>query len=69
MAALQRTDPELREALADSLEVCGDVAQMQAWVESALRPAYGRLDPSWVEELRNRYADKLAAAALEGLRE
>lgn len=69
VVALQRTDPELREALANSLEGCSDVAQMQAWVESALRPAYGRLDPSWVEALRNRYASKLAAAALGGPQE
>jgi len=69
VAALQRTDPELREALAHSLEGCSDVTQMQAWVESALRPAYGSLDPRWVEALRNRYADKLAAAALGGLPE
>jgi ribonuclease HII len=69
VAALQRTDSELREALANSLEVCSDVAQMQAWVDSALRPAYGRLDPSWVEALRNRYASKLAAAALGGPQE
>ncbi len=68
VAALQRTDPELREALMQSLEGCSDVAQMQTWVESALRPAYGHLDPRWVEALRNRYADKLAAA-LEGLQE
>jgi len=69
VAALQRADPELREALANSLEGCSDVAQMQAWVESVLRPAYGRLNPSWVEALRNRYAEKLAAAALGGLQE
>lgn len=66
VAALQRTDPELREALANSLEGCSEVAQMQAWVDSTLRPAYGRLDPSWVESLRNRYASKLAAAGLGG---
>jgi len=64
VAALQRRDPELRAVLVQGLETCADVAGLQAWVEAGLRPAYGRLAPAWVEELRARYADKLAAFGL-----
>lgn len=67
VAALQRLDPGLQDALTQSLEACVDVADMQAWVESELRPSYGRLAPAWVEKLRTRYAEKLAVAAAEDI--
>ena len=69
VADLQRTEPGLRDALLESLEACTDIPGMRAWVDMGLRPAYGRLAPDWVETLRNRYADKLAAFGLEGVQE
>jgi ribonuclease HII len=68
VAALQQVDEELREALRHSLDRCATVTEMQAWVESELRPAYGRLKLVWVETLRRHYADRLAQLAVgEGL--
>ena len=68
VAALQRVDEELRDALHHSLERCGTVAELRAWVQGELRPAYGRLKLVWVETLRRNYADRLAQmAAAEGL--
>jgi len=66
VAALLRPDPVLREALALSLEDCADIPQLQAWAEARLKPAYGHLEPAWVEELRMRYASILARLALPG---
>lgn len=68
VAALLRTDPALRDDLAKALDACPDVAGLQAWVETGLRPAYGRLEPAWVEALRTRYAEKLAVFGLEASR-
>ena len=68
VAALQRVDEELRDALHHSLDRCANVGELQAWVATDLRPAYGRLKLVWVETLRRRYADRLAQfAAREGL--
>lgn len=65
VAALQRVDEDLREALRHSLDRCASVAELRAWVEDDLRPAYGRLKLVWVETLRRRYADRLAQFATE----
>jgi hypothetical protein len=45
------------------------VAGLQAWIETDLRPNYGKLKLVWVETLRRRYADRLAklASKEEGL--
>jgi len=68
VAALQRVDEELRDALHHSLDRCASLAELQAWVDRDLRPAYGRLKLVWVETLRRRYADRLARFAnREGL--
>ena len=68
VAALQCVDEALRDALHHSLDRCASVAELQAWVVSDLRPAYGRLKLVWVETLRRRYADRLAQLAqVEGL--
>jgi ribonuclease HII len=67
VAALLRPEPALRADLLASMEACGSVAELQAWVEQALRPAYGRLLPEWVEALRGRYAERLAQLAGAGL--
>lgn len=70
VAALQRVDEALREALHLSLDRCATVADLQAWVATELRPAYGQLKLVWVETLRRRYADRLAQlAGAEGLAE
>jgi len=66
VAALLRPDPALREALMASLEACSDIPGMQSWVETALKPAYGRLSAAWVEALRDRYAERLAGFAVAG---
>jgi len=63
VAALQKTEEELRGALLVELEACQSVADLQAWVERSLRPAYGRLRLAWVETLRHRYATRLAQLA------
>ncbi len=63
VAALQEVDEAEREALRLSLDACASVAELQAWVEEALRPAYGRLKLVWVETLRRRYAERLAQVA------
>jgi ribonuclease HII len=63
VAALVRPEPELRAALMAGLEACASVAELQAWVEQALRPGYGRLRLDWVETLRGRYAERLAFLA------
>ena len=65
VAALQRVDEGLRETLRRSLDRCATVAELQAWVETDLRPAYGRLKLVWVETLRRHYADRLARFASE----
>ncbi|BDU69798.1 hypothetical protein GETHOR_18990 [Geothrix oryzae] len=68
VAALQRVDEDLRDELRRSLDRCVSVAELQAWVLSDLRPAYGRLKLVWVETLRRHYADRLAQLAnAEGL--
>ena len=68
VAALQHVDEGLRDALHHSLDRCASVAELQAWVGTDLRPAYGRLKLVWVETLRRRYADRLAQFAnREGL--
>jgi ribonuclease HII len=68
VAALQIVDEGLRDSLRRSLEGCISVAELQGWVATALRPAYGRLKLVWVETLRRRYAERLAqVAAAEGL--
>jgi ribonuclease HII len=66
VAALARPEPGLRRALAAGLERCGSVAELQAWVEQALRPAYGRLKADWVADLRGRYGEHLALLAAGG---
>ena len=63
VAALQRPREELRAPLAGAMEACASVAELQAWVETALRPAYGFLRLAWIEELRSRYAERLAFLA------
>ena len=63
VAALQKTEVPLRAILMAELEACATVAELQAWVESGLRPAYGRLALAWVDELRDRYATRLAQLA------
>jgi len=60
VAALQRVDGDLCETLRQDLDRCASVTELQAWVVSGLRPAYGRLKLAWVETLRRRYADRLA---------
>ncbi|BDU76701.1 ribonuclease HII [Mesoterricola sediminis] len=67
VAALLRPDEDLPAALSAALEACATVADLQAWVEARLRPAYGRLRPAWVESLRSRYAERLAVLAAEDL--
>ena len=64
VAALQKTEVSLRAALLEEVERCANVAELQAWVEASLRPAYGRLALEWVEVLRNRYAERLAQLAI-----
>ena len=63
VAALQRPDAACRGPLAATLEACASVAELQAWVATALRPAYARLRLEWIEELRGRYAERLAFLA------
>jgi ribonuclease HII len=60
VAAAQRVDEALWRALEQSLEACGSVADLQAWVELHLRPGYGQLKREWVGTLRRRYAERLA---------
>lgn len=68
VAALQRPDEGLRDALRHSLDRCSSVAELRAWVAAELRPAYGKLKLVWVETLRRRYAERLALLAeAEGL--
>ena len=68
VAALQQVDEALRDELRNSLEHCATIGELQAWVASGLRPAYGRLKLVWVETLRRRYAERLAQlAATDGL--
>jgi len=66
VAALQRPDEALREPLRAGMEACASVAELQGWVETALRPAYGQLKLAWVGELRDRYAERLALLAGAG---
>ena len=66
VAALVRAEPALWTVLAERLEHCATVAELQAWVEADLRPAYGRLEPAWVEALRGRYGERLAQVHLGG---
>jgi ribonuclease HII len=58
-----REDEEVRQNLRDTLEAARSVTELQAWVEVQLRPNYGRLKRPWIETLRRRYADRLAAMA------
>ena len=66
VAASQRVDEALVEGLTKRLDECVSVVQLQSWVETALRPAYGRLKLGWIEELRRKYGDMLARLASEG---
>ncbi|HLO68106.1 MAG TPA: ribonuclease HII [Holophaga sp.] len=65
VAALQQADEDLLEPLAAAMEACNTLADLQAWVEVRLRPAYGRLRPAWIAGLRSRYAERLAVLAGE----
>ncbi len=68
VAALQQVDGELRDRLHQSLAHCASVIELKAWVDSELRPVYGRLKLVWIETLRRNYADRLATLAnAEGL--
>jgi ribonuclease HII len=67
VAALVRPEEDLRGALMAQIELCGSVAELQAWVAHSLRPAYGRLRLAWVEALRARYGERLAVLAGGGL--
>jgi ribonuclease HII len=60
--ALQSFEEGLWKALQDRLEGCHSVAELQAWVATDLRPAYGQLKLVWVEGLRRQYAERLAQA-------
>ena len=66
VAALQRADEGRREGLMAGLAACTSVAQLQLWVETDLRPAYGWLKLEWVEALRKSYGGRLARLALGG---
>ena len=66
VAALARPEREAWAALAARMEGCASVAELQAWVEQALRPAYGRLQEAWVADLRGRYGERLALLAAGG---
>jgi hypothetical protein len=63
VAALQRVDEELRDALRHSLDRCASLVELRAWVEAELKPSYGRLKLVWVETLRRRYAERMAQMA------
>lgn len=63
VAALQKAEGHLRATLMAEVEACASVAELQAWVETSLRPAYGRLTLDWVAILRERYAERLAQLA------
>ena len=65
VAALQKVEGGLRALLLEELEACATVAQLQAWVDQSLRPAYGRLALDWVGVLRDRYAQRLTRLALQ----
>ncbi|MBK8792301.1 MAG: ribonuclease HII [Holophaga sp.] len=65
VAFLQKHDISVRKAVMQDLDACGSVVELQAWVDTKLRPAYGVLKASWVEELRQLYGQRLAAFALE----
>lgn len=65
VAACLRPDEQLRCGLAGGLAACTSVAQLQEWVDSALRPAYGALKPAWVEDLRKTYGEMLARFAVD----
>jgi len=66
VAALVRPEEELRLTLMAQVEACASVPELQAWVAESLRPAYGRLRLAWVEALRGRYGERLAALAVGG---
>lgn len=61
----QRAEVPLLASLTEHLEAATSVAELQAWVLSELKPAYGRLRLEWVEGLRTRYAERLAPLALQ----
>ena len=70
VAAAQRPDEQVRGILIQTLDACHSVKDLHAWIDSDLRPNYGRLKLVWVETLRRRYADRLAQLAYqEGLGE
>ncbi|HTL99336.1 MAG TPA: ribonuclease HII [Holophagaceae bacterium] len=60
VAQLQQPDEEVRAILLHTVEEPRTVAELQAWIESDLRPNYGKLKLGGVETLRRRYADRLA---------
>jgi len=66
VAALLRPEAGLRTELLAEIELCGSVADLQAWVELRLRPAYGRLRAEWVAGLRDRYGARLVLLATGG---
>ena len=63
VAALQRVDEGLPARLQQALERCNSATELRAWVDSELRPAYGRLRLTWVNALRQRYAECLTRLA------
>jgi ribonuclease HII len=69
VSALQQVNEALRDQLRHSLDLCGSVEELHAWVDEQLRPAYGHLKLVWVETMRRRYADRLAQMTpLDGLK-
>jgi len=63
VAALQRPEADLPARLMASMGSCGSVAELQAWVEDSLRPAYGRLEQARVADLREAYGRRLVLLA------
>ncbi|MDP2876600.1 MAG: ribonuclease HII [Holophaga sp.] len=64
VAAVQQLDESIWEILLEELDTHRDVDELQAWVNTKLRHSYGALKSSWVDDLRDRYAQKLASLAL-----
>lgn len=67
VVACLRPDEDRFETLTGSLERPRSVEELQRWVEAELRPDYGRLKQAWVDQLRSRYAERLALLAGQDL--
>lgn len=67
VAALVQADEARWHGLRMDLLRCRSTEELAAWIDTQLRPAYGKLERAWIDELRERYARRLIELSDRGI--